>query len=278
MEFTKEHLTKIATEIQKTLRDADRIVFRWGTGEADISDDERVVKSLLDKAFAQTMLLLDAAGLGNTLKSVRALDQRAKKDYTETAFYEDLFLVWTGKLEQYIEPFLPDVRSTGAKEQALSAVQEICEEFHSAARVLANRRRNRTALDIQDEYDVQDLLEALLRVRFRDVRPEEPNPSVAGQSTRVDFFLKQEGLIVESKMAKSNFRDADIGNDLILDVARYQVRSDYDTLVCFIYDPHFLVKNPTGLAADVEGQSSRLSIKVLFGPPRGRGARARLKS
>jgi hypothetical protein len=41
---------------------------------------------------------------------------------------------------------------------------------------------------VQDEYDVQDILKALLRVHFNDVRPEEPNPSIAGQSPRVDFW------------------------------------------------------------------------------------------
>jgi hypothetical protein len=83
-----------------------------------------------------------------------------------------------------------------------------------------------------------------------------------------DFFLKQERLIVEAKMAKDKdkYKDAQIGDDLIKDVARYQSRDDYDTLVCFIYDPSFLVNNPSGLAADVQSQQSRLATKVLYGP------------
>jgi hypothetical protein len=268
MEFTKEDLAKIAVQIQKTLRDADRVVFKWDTGDADVSNDKQVVRFLLEKAFAQTMLLLDAAKLNETLGDVRALNEEAKKEYAETDFYEDLYLVWTGKLERYIEPFLPDVTRKEADEQAMSAIEEICSGFASAAKVLGSRRRKRKAFDLQDEYDLQDLLEALLRVHFNDVRPEEPNPSVAGQSTRVDFFLKRERFIVEAKMARNNYKDAKIGDDLIKDVARYQARDDYDTLVCFIYDPGFLIKNPSGLAADVQSQQSRLATKVLYGPAR----------
>jgi hypothetical protein len=268
MEFTKEDLAKIAVQIQKTLRDADRVVFRWETGDADVPDDKRVINFLIENAFAQTMLLLDAAKLYETLASVRALNEEAKKEYTKTDFYEDLFLVWTGKLERYIEPFLPDVTRKEADEQAMSAIDEICSGFASAAKVLSTRRRKRKPLNIKDEYDVQDILEALLRVHFNDVRPEELNPSVAGQATRVDFFLKQERFIVEAKMARPKYKDAKIGDDLIKDVARYQARVDYDTLVCFIYDPSFLIKNPSGLAADVEGQQSRLITKVLYGPRR----------
>lgn len=268
MEFTKADLAKMAVQIEKTLRDADRAIFGWSTGEADVSHDTKVVNFLLEKAFSQTMLLLDAAKLYETLGSVRALNEKAKKEYAKTDFYEDVFLVWTGTLERYVEPFLPDVKRTEADEQTMSAIEEICSGFATAAKALGSRRRRRQSFAIDDEYDVQDLLEALLRVHFSDVRAEEPNPSVAGQSTRVDFFLKQERFIVEAKMTREGYKDAQIGDDLIRDVARYQARNDYDTLVCFVYDPGFLIKNPSGLAADVQSQPSRLDVKVLYGPRR----------
>jgi hypothetical protein len=72
----------------------------------------------------------------------------------------------------------------------------------------------------------------------------------------------------QSRSAKDKYKDAQIGDDLIKDVARYQSRDDYDTLVCFIYGPSFLIKNPSGLAADVQSQQSRLATKVLYGPRR----------
>jgi hypothetical protein len=50
-----------------------------------------------------------------------------------------------------------------------------------------DRHDGRPTLGVGDEYDVQDLLHALLRLFFDDIRPEERTPSYAGESTRMDF-------------------------------------------------------------------------------------------
>lgn len=74
-------------------------------------------------------------------------------------------------------------------------VKEILEflilRFHSFAKQIQKRQRNREPFIIRDEYDVQDLLHSLLRIHFDDVRPEEYCPSYAGKSARMDFFLKK---------------------------------------------------------------------------------------
>jgi glucan phosphorylase len=61
--------------------------------------------------------------------------------------------------------------------------------FHLVARQLRERHNERSTLQIEDEYDVQDLLHALLKINFEDVRAEEVCPSYAGGSSRVDFLL-----------------------------------------------------------------------------------------
>jgi hypothetical protein len=74
------------------------------------------------------------------------------------------------------------------------------DRFHAAAVALASRnRKGREPLKLVDEYDVQYLLRALLALDFDDVRDEEPTPSHAGGSARVDFLLKSERAIVEAK-------------------------------------------------------------------------------
>lgn len=71
--------------------------------------------------------------------------------------------------------------------------------FYKIARQLRNRHDNRQTLSIEDEYDVQDLLHALLHLYFDDIRPEEWTPSYAGKSARVDFLLKNEKTVIEVK-------------------------------------------------------------------------------
>jgi hypothetical protein len=68
------------------------------------------------------------------------------------------------------------------------------------ANTLKARHDGRSTLEITDEYDAQDLFTAMLKLHFDDVRPEEWTPSYAGNSSRIDFLLKEFGLAIEVKM------------------------------------------------------------------------------
>jgi hypothetical protein len=139
--------------------------------------------------------------------------------------------------------------------QALDAVLFVCDHIHIVARQLSQRRENRPTLTISDEYDVQDLLHALLRLHFDDVRPEEWTPSYGGKSSRMDFLLKEEQIVVEAKMTRSGLGTKEVAEQLIIDAAKYREHPDCKTLVCLVYDPSGLVKNPRGIERDL----SRLS-------------------
>jgi REase_DpnII-MboI len=89
-----------------------------------------------------------------------------------------------------------------ANATSLSMAKFICAKFHVAAKQLEDRYENRPTLRIKDEYDVQDLLHVLLRVHFEDIRPEEWTPSYAGTSSRVDFLLKSEQIVIEAKITR----------------------------------------------------------------------------
>jgi hypothetical protein len=56
-----------------------------------------------------------------------------------------------------------------ATEKPIELVKLICRRFHLVARQLTHRRQNRETLAITDEYDVQDLLHALLHINFEDI-------------------------------------------------------------------------------------------------------------
>ena len=63
-----------------------------------------------------------------------------------------------------------------------------------------------TTLDVEDEYDVQDLLHALLRLYFKDIRPEEWTPGYAGTSSSMDFLLHPEEIVIEVKKTRKGLR------------------------------------------------------------------------
>jgi REase_DpnII-MboI len=68
----------------------------------------------------------------------------------------------------------------------------------------------------QFEYDVQDLLHALLHLYCDDIRTEEWTPSYAGASSRMDFLLKKEKIVVEVKKTRQGLDAREVGEQLSL--------------------------------------------------------------
>jgi hypothetical protein len=141
--------------------------------------------------------------------------------------------------------------SDGAEQQPVKAVLAICDRFHVVARQLLHRRENRTTLRITDEYDVQDLLHALLRLYFDDIRPEEWTPSYGGGSSRMDFLLKGHDIVVEAKMTRKGLTAKEVSEQLIIDAAKYREHPECKMLICLVYDPDGLIKNPRGIERDL---------------------------
>jgi REase_DpnII-MboI len=139
----------------------------------------------------------------------------------------------------------------GAEQQPVKAVLAICDRFNVVARQLLHRRENRATLGITDEYDVQDLLHALLRLYFDDIRPEEWTPSYGGGSSRMDFLLKGHDIVVEAKMTRKGLTAKEVSEQLIIDAAKYRQNTECKTLVCLVYDPDGLIKNPRGIERDL---------------------------
>lgn len=144
-------------------------------------------------------------------------------------------------------------------------LEKIFKNFHRCAKSILNRHGGRSTLEIRDEYDVQDLLQGILRLFVDDVRPEDYVPSYAGGNSRTDFYLPQYGSYIEVKMTREGLADKEIGEQLAIDVARYSEMCD--TLICFIYDKIGCLKNPYGLINDLEKLSSeRMRVKVYIAP------------
>lgn len=154
-----------------------------------------------------------------------------------------------------------------APEQSpLLLIEQICSRFHLVARQLRSRHGGRPTLDVQDEYDVQDLMHALLCLHFIDVRPEEYTPSYAGKASRMDFLLKQESIVIELKMTRAGLGPKELSTQLIEDIERYKAHPDCQALVCFVYDPAGLIPNPRGIEADLKRDENPFPVRVLIRP------------
>lgn len=149
----------------------------------------------------------------------------------------------------------PDVRLT-----------RLLERFHRIALQLRRRHDDRATLTIGDEYDVQDLLHALLKSEFEDVRVEDYAPQYAGGASRIDFVLPLERMAIEVKKTRATLKDKQVGEELIIDIARYRSDTRIATLHCFVYDPDGHIQNPAGLKRDLEALSTAPLVRVTIVP------------
>ena len=147
----------------------------------------------------------------------------------------------------------------------IQKIKLICDKFHQVSRQMRSRYDNRSTLEINDEYDVQDLFHSLLTLYFDDIRREESNPSYAGANSRSDFLLKSEQTIIEIKKTRQGLNSKKLGEELTLDIQKYQSHPDCKILVCFVYDPEGIINNPRGLERDLERVTEK-NVKVFIRP------------
>ncbi len=168
---------------------------------------------------------------------------------------------------EHVESQLERTWQVGRETQdAVRIVENLCRRFHLFAKQLLVRHNNRATLEMTDEYDVQDAINALLRLHFEDVRPEECTPSYAGKSTRTDFLLKREQVFVEVKMTRKGLDQKAVLKQLTEDKERYRVHPDCRALVCFVYDPGGMCDNPNALEHDVSVADGDLRVVVVVAP------------
>lgn len=84
----------------------------------------------------------------------------------------------------------------------------------------------------------------------------------------MDFLLKEEQIIVEVKKTRESLKARHIGEQLIVDIARYRAHPDCKKLICFAYDPEGWVNNPWGLESDLNRKDDDFEVRVLIVPKR----------
>ncbi|SEW49050.1 hypothetical protein SAMN05421841_3990 [Chryseobacterium wanjuense] len=158
-----------------------------------------------------------------------------------------------------------NVKSTNKDD--ILILETIMDKFHLVVKQIRQRYNDRTTLDVEDEYDVQDLLHSLLKIYYDDIRTEEWNPSYAGSSTRSDFLLKNEKIVIEVKKTRNTLRAKQLGEQLIIDIAKYKTHPDCNLLFCFVYDPDGYINNPIGIENDLkQDRKEEMQVKVKIIP------------
>lgn len=116
---------------------------------------------------------------------------------------------------------------------------------------------------ITNEADLQVLVHGILRLLYDDVRPEDPVPQQAGGGSRVDFLLREAGVIVETKMTRPGLTDRRLGEELLIDWGRYPGHPDCRAIFALVYDPDRRLSNSAALEHDLSQQDREPATRVL---------------
>lgn len=255
----RQFLTTIARTSAVT---AARLLGRGdvATDDSD-SGNDLAQMSLTDLTFIGALALLAPNGAAASLQSIEAMLARrlllepiAIRDTAEAA---GVFVLLQRAVNR---------AALGTSEDSVERVVSLCKRLPMFVERLQKRQRSRVPIEVKDEYDVQDLLHAILKLHFEDVRPEEWAPSYAANSSRTDFFLPAERLVIEAKMTRANLGQREVVNELIIDRVRYEKMPTVDHLVCVVYDPDRRCGNPAAVATDVEQSDGRLKVTVVVTP------------
>jgi hypothetical protein len=162
-------------------------------------------------------------------------------------------------------------------QDAVVIVEPLCRRFPLFARQVQHRRRDvtvpgkqakeqRPTIEMRDEYDVQDSLHALLKLHFDDVRKEEWTPIYAGGQSRMDFLLKRERIVVETKFMGPKLSQAEVARQLTIDEKYYRQHPDCKTFMAFVYDPDCKCDNPAALENDISLDEGAFRVVVIVSP------------
>lgn len=212
---------------------------------------------LIDDGLGRAMTTLDMPTLGRQLLEMTAISGPDLRGVAECGVF---FLAMRAAV----------LDAVGGIElhpsNAAQSVVGLCRRFPLLVTELGNRYNKRAAFEVDDEYDVQDVLRAVLRLHFTDVRREEWNPSYGGVQSRSDLLLKPERVVIETKMTRSSLGQRDLVEQLIVDKAQYRSHPDCGTLVCFVYDPAGRLPNPAAIEGDLSDDDGRLRTLVVVSP------------
>jgi hypothetical protein len=105
-----------------------------------------------------------------------------------------------------------------------------------------------------------------LTIHFDDVRVEQWTPEYAGGAARMDFLLPEIESVVELKMTRPSLSTRQLGEQLIVDIAKYRAHPGCRALFCVVYDPEGRVSNPRGFESDLTKDHDKLAVRVVVVP------------
>lgn len=182
----------------------------------------------------------------------------------------DLDLIDLIILEELQNKFIHDLLNfTRINLSSYDVVKMVLENFsNSIKKVIQPRREGHASFTVKDEYDIQDLLYIILKSIFPNLIYEEQIPKIAGKGTKVEFVIKDEGIMIEAKMIKENdSNETKFIKELKEDLESYHTYPYLRELIFYVYDPFNKTKdknNFSSLEGNREKKGQTFNVTVVY--------------
>ncbi len=164
------------------------------------------------------------------------------------------------------QPAAPVAGTAATKADAVGLLRKIGNRFHVVARQLRLRHEGRATLEVEDEYDAQDVVHALLCLEFDEIRRETWQPGYAGGSAHTYFVAPRDRIVIEVKKTRQGVGAKEIAGQLEHDTQYYWTHPDCQTVFCFVYDPEARVGDPYGLEKKLTREVHGQRVEVYISP------------
>lgn len=161
---------------------------------------------------------------------------------------------------------MPPLPETVREDDPLALIRKVCQRFHSVARHLRLRKDYRPTIEVDDEYDLQDLLCALLKVEFDEVATDEWIPPYTEGASRTTLLVNRDQIAIVAKKTGPGLTTKELTDQVLADAAHYRTQGRCSTLFCFVYDPEGRIGSPKRLETTLTSVSEHCRIEVLVAP------------
>ena len=145
---------------------------------------------------------------------------------------------------------------------SLATLEPLLRRLPRAVRQLRDRHQTRSTLRVDDVFDLEDLLRAVLELQFDGVRRETRTPSYA-TSTRTDFVVGADSVAVIVKFVGPATQKRQLALEIEQDVAYYQRHRGVDRIVVLCYDPEQRLHDRRQLESVLNGADDAIEIRCI---------------
>lgn len=131
---------------------------------------------------------------------------------------------------------------------SLDTLMKALDVFPALVGYANSRRPKGVVLEINSEFDVQDLLYFSLKPLFSDLVYEQPTEKGSAGYSVGDFSIPSLKLILEAKFVGEKAHVKARADEIHEDIWKYATQTDCESIVFFVYDPKLLIPDRVNYA------------------------------